>query len=66
MEKRADPSSQHDVDRAILDYLLYSAITALIHDFGKARSEKCDQKKHESCANTLLKLVDCTLAPYTS
>lgn len=65
MEKRADPSSQLEVDHAILDYLLYSATKALIHDFRKGRSEKCDRNKHEDCADTLLQLVDCMLVPYS-
>lgn len=65
MEKRANPSSQLEVDHAILDYLLYSATKVLIHDFRKGSSEKGDRNKHEDCADTLLQLVDCMLIPYS-
>ncbi|KAG7008988.1 hypothetical protein G7Y79_00003g008560 [Physcia stellaris] len=66
MEKRANPSSQLEVDHAILDYLLYSATKVLIHDFRKGSSEKGDRNKHEDCADTLLQLVDSFLLFFRS
>lgn len=65
MERRADPSTQLEVDQAILDYLLYNAIQALIRDYRETTHKKGRKHKHGASVGTMLHMVDCML-PYFS
>lgn len=62
MERRANPSTQLEIDQAILDYLVYSAIKAFIYDYRTTRRESSG---HVSLADTILQLVDCTLTVHS-
>ena len=62
MERRADPSTQLEVDQAILDYLLYSAIQALIRDYRGIKYKNGHQHKHGPSVDTMLQMVDCMLS----
>ena len=72
MERRADPSIQLEIDEAILDYLLYMAVTVLLGDAkskSKAKVRKLDDsalcKQRRPAAQThiepdvSLQMVDC-------
>lgn len=53
MEKAASKSTQLDIDQAILDYLLYTAIKALLNDYKLARS-RGDEGSVKQDAESLL------------
>ena len=59
MERRADPSTQLEIDQAILDYLVYSTIKALIRDYKATRHNDGGQVNGSTCVGTMLELVDC-------
>ena len=62
MERRADPSTQLEIDQAILDYLLYSATRALIRDYRVVKHKNGHKPNHMSSAGTMLQMVDCMLS----
>ena len=58
MEERcADPSTQEDIDQAILDYLIYAAIVALLKDQA-ARGNRHGSQQDSNVVH-LLEMVDC-------
>ena len=58
MEERcADPSTQDDIDQAILDYLIHAAIVGLLED--QAAKPHRHGFLHDSNAVRLLEMVDC-------
>ena len=62
MERRADPPTQLEVDQAILDYLLYSAIQALIRNYREIKYKNGHNHKHGLSVGTMLQMVDCMLS----
>ncbi len=61
-EKRADSSTQLEVDEAILDYLLFTATQALLEDF-KALKDGTLVALAQGAADIPLQLVDCESDP---
>lgn len=60
MEKFANESTQLDIDQAILDYLLYTAIKALLNDYKLARSHGEDGSIKQDAKSLLcLQMVEC-------
>lgn len=59
-ERRADPTAQHENDEAILDYVAYKAIKALLNDF-KNHIEAGNAPARKPKAGLHLDLVDCKL-----
>lgn len=60
MEKSASKSAQLDIDQAILDYLLYTTIKALLNDYKLARSHGDDGSvKQEAKSLLCLQMVEC-------
>ena len=62
MQKRADPSTQLEVDYATLDYLLFAAIKALVRDHQTLPHELEVQarEKDKVATGVILHMVDCT------
>lgn len=60
MEKAANKSTQLDIDQAILDYLLYTTIKALLNDYKLARSHGDDGSiKQDAKSLLFLQMVEC-------
>lgn len=57
-EKCAERSTQLEVDEAILDYLLFTAIQALLHDTEASEYDRCMAGASEA-VDIPLQLVDC-------
>ena len=61
MERCADPSTQLEVDQAILDYLMYSAIQILVRDYREIKHKNGHNHKQGASVGTMLQMVDCML-----
>ncbi len=65
-ERRTDSSRQLEIDEAILDYLLYTAIRALLEDT-KSSKEQHGESETPAQAYLILQMVDCRpLNPQTT
>lgn len=59
MERFADPLLQLEIDEWILDYLIFSAIKALLEDYKSSRGGPDDASNKSERASVCLQLVDC-------
>ena len=57
-EKRADPETELEVNEAILEYIIYAAIVALLHD-AKARAHGSPPKGMAVQTDLALQMVGC-------
>lgn len=62
MERCASRSTQLGVDEAILDYLIYATIRALLADYKGLKRERNDSVKQIASSGILLKMVECRCA----
>lgn len=69
MERCADPLLQLEIDEWILDYLIFSAIKALLEDYKGTKDAPADASDKQERASVCLQLVDsffttfCTIHP---
>ena len=59
MERCADPLLQLEIDEWILDYLIFSAIKALLEDYKGTKDAPADPSDKQERASVCLQLVDC-------
>ena len=59
MERSADPLLQLEIDEWILDYLIFSAIKALLEDYKSSKGGFDDAFDNQERASVCLQLVDC-------
>ena len=59
VDKSADPILQLEIDEWILDYLMFSAITALLEDYKGLKGGSQDASDKQERASLCLQLVDC-------
>lgn len=59
VDKSADPILQLEIDEWILDYLMFSAITALLEDYKGLKVGSQDASDKQERASLCLQLVDC-------
>ena len=59
MQRSADPILQVEIDEWILDYLIFSAIKALLEDYKGLKDEPGDVSNRRGRSSLCLQLVDC-------
>lgn len=59
MERSADPLLQHGIDVWILDYLIFSAIKALLENYKGSKDAPGNASNKQERASVCLQLVDC-------
>ena len=59
MERSADPSLHLEIDEWILDYVIFSAIEALLEAYKGSKAGLGDEFEKRERANMCLQLVDC-------
>ena len=64
MERFADPQLQLEIDEWILDYLIFSAIKALLEDYKGSKGGPRDSRDKQERASVCLQLVDCKHADF--
>lgn len=57
-EREADQSTRLEIDEAILDYLLFTAINALVEE-SRMRQNELERSQKHGIADLPLQLVDC-------
>ena len=61
LDRSADPLLQLEIDEWILDYLIFSAIKALLEDYKGSKGGPDDASDKKERASLCLQLVDCEL-----
>ena len=59
MQRSADPILQLEIDEWILDYLMFSAIKALLEDYKDLKDKPGGLSNRQGRSNLCLQLVDC-------
>ena len=59
MERSADLLLQLEIDEWILDYLVFSAIKALLEDYKASKGGPGDTTERQEQVSVLIQLVDC-------
>lgn len=59
MERSADPSLQSDIDEWILDYLIFSAVKAVLEEYKGSKGGPDDASDKQDRSRVCLQLVDC-------
>ena len=59
MQRSADPILQVEIDEWILDYLIFSAIKALLEDYKQLKDKPGDVSNRQGRSSLCLQLVDC-------